>query len=67
MFCQSTFGDMCMGELGGVCKVDIKATSTFNHVELTNETILITTCYYKKILMEDFKTSIWEFFRNSQN
>ena len=55
IFRHSKFGDMCMGDLGGVCKVDIKETSTSNHVEVTNKTILITTCYYKKNLIEEFK------------
>ena len=50
MFRQSTFGDMCMGELGGVCKVDIKEISTSNHLEVKNETILI----YHLLLQKDF-------------
>ena len=33
-FRHSTFGDMCMGELGGVCKVDIKEISTSIHLEV---------------------------------
>ena len=55
IFRHSKFKNMCMGDLGGVCKVDIKETSTSNHVEVTNKTILITTCYYKKNLIEELK------------